>query len=282
MTAGTDSKILKRLEDWERKEGPLSRALEFYHKLLRIQSEVRSSISPLKLSLTSEAINSRMTEGKPLLKFDDLTIDWWLLQKTFRDVIALLSSYSILPAEATDSLNKIGSSPALLRDVSRAWFEGTEFPPGVISGEIDGALVKSAILSAFKPFLVAYQEALLGSVNQELWRRAYCPICGGSPDFAFLEKEHGARWLLCSRCDAEWLFQRLECPYCGTKDQKALSYFVGEEKSHPYRLYVCSKCQTYLKAIDLRSAGLDVLLPLERVMTLDMDRQAQEKGYKPG
>jgi len=27
---------------------------------------------------------------------------------------------------------------------------------------------------------------------------------------------------------------------------------------------------------------LQVLLPLERVMTLDMDGQGQEKGYKPG
>ena len=35
-------------------------------------------------------------------------------------------------------------------------------------------------------------------------------------------------------------------------------------------------------AIDLRRTESQVLLPLERVMTLDMDREGQEKGYKPG
>ena len=49
-----------------------------------------------------------------------------------------------------------------------------------------------------------------------------------------------------------------------------------------YRLYTCDECKCYIKAIDLRKAGTDVLLPLERVMTLDMDRQAVEAGYHPG
>jgi len=116
-------------------------------------------------------------------------------------------------------------------------------------------------------------------VNQERWRRGYCPICGGNPDFAFLDKERGARWLLCSGCDAEWLFQRLECPYCGTQDQDALAYFTDDEGL--YRLYVCERCKRYLKALDLRQAKSEVLLPLERLFTFDIDAQAQEYGYSP-
>lgn len=115
-------------------------------------------------------------------------------------------------------------------------------------------------------------------MDQERWRRNYCPICGGHPDFAFLEKELGARWLLCSRCDTEWLFQRLQCPYCGNQTQKDLAYFTDDEGL--YRLYVCEQCHKYIKAIDLRVAKSDILLPLERLFTLDMDRQAQEKGYQ--
>jgi len=133
-----------------------------------------------------------------------------------------------------------------------------------------------------KPFLFAYSRLLLPEVDQELWRRRYCPVCGGKPDFAYLDKEKGARWLLCSRCDAEWLFLRLQCPYCGTQDQNALAYFTDEEESHLYRLYVCEQCHTYIKAIDLRCTESEVLLPLERVTTLDLDKQVQEKGYKPG
>jgi FdhE protein len=92
--------------------------------------------------------------------------------------------------------------------------------------------------------------------------------------------EEGARWLVCGRCDAEWRFQRLECPFCGTRDQGNLAYFSGGQGL--YRLYVCEECKGYIKAIDLRHSQSEVLLPLEWIGTLDMDRQACELGYRPG
>ena len=49
-----------------------------------------------------------------------------------------------------------------------------------------------------------------------------------------------------------------------------------------YRLYTCEQCHTYLKTIDLRNADAEVFMPVERVLTLDMDRQAQDMGYQPG
>ncbi|MBE0481431.1 MAG: formate dehydrogenase accessory protein FdhE, partial [Dehalococcoidia bacterium] len=49
-----------------------------------------------------------------------------------------------------------------------------------------------------------------------------------------------------------------------------------------YRLYLCEQCKSYLKAIDLRQAGENILVPLERLLTVDMDRQGQEEGYRPG
>ena len=44
---------------------------------------------------------------------------------------------------------------------------------------------------------------------------------------------------------------------------------------------VCDRCKNYLKAIDLRQAKSEVLLPLERLYTLDIDSQAQQYGYHP-
>jgi formate dehydrogenase maturation protein FdhE len=57
------------------------------------------------------------------------------------------------------------------------------------------------------------------------------------------------------------------------------------QKSLPaglYRLYVCEQCHKYIKAVDLRCSEPEVSLPLERIFTLDIDRQAEEKGYRPG
>ena len=139
--------------------------------------------------------------------------------------------------------------------------------------------MQAIIQATLKPFLVSHAKALIDFIDQERWRRRYCPICGGRPDFAFLDNEQGTRWLLCSRCDAEWLFQRLQCPFCGTHDQKALAFFTDD--AGLYRLYVCEQCKHYLKTIDLRQAKSEVLLPLERFDTLGMDTQAQQQGYSP-
>jgi len=164
--------------------------------------------------------------------------------------------------------------------VANAWYEGRSFRDVAKKAGIDEELLVSVIGATLKPFLCAYSRLLLPEIEQELWRRRYCPICGGRPHFAYLDREEGARWLVCSRCDTEWLFLRLECPYCGTQDPGALAYFIGD--SPLYRLYVCEECRTYIKAIDLKWAQSEVLLPLECVTTVDMDREAQTRGYRPG
>lgn len=95
---------------------------------------------------------------------------------------------------------------------------------------------------------------------------------------AYLDRERGSRWLLCSRCDFTWLYHRLQCPYCGNLDQNTLAFFSDEKGL--YRLQVCECCKCYLKTIDLRKTDDEVLLPLERLLTTDMDRQAREEGYR--
>ena len=129
-----------------------------------------------------------------------------------------------------------------------------------------------------RPFLAAASEALSPLVVPELWRRHRCPICGGQPDLAFLEREAGARWLVCGRCDASWLFQRLQCPHCQNQDNHTLGYFTSEEGG-AYRLYVCDRCKGYLKAVDLRRVPGEFAPAVERYLTAALDLQAREAGY---
>jgi len=273
---GTDA-IISYLEKKESKEGALPQLLQFYQKLLRIQSRAEQKLASLpEPSLSSEAINKRIERGLPLVSFDKFVPDRSLLQDIFTEVTAIFAEYPELFGELPKKLKKPLTAHLLTREAVKAWFKGAKLPT---TDGVSEHLLAAVIHATLKPFLVSHAKALLGFIEQERWRRGYCPICGGSPDFASLDKEYGARWLLCSRCDTEWLFQRLECPYCGTQDQNALAYFTSDEG--PYRLYVCEQCKRYLKAIDLRQAKSDVLLPLERLYTLDIDRQAQEQGYSP-
>lgn len=272
-------RIIKKLKEQKRKEGKLPQVLEFYNKLVEIQSRVGKRVSVPSPSFSNEEVEARAEEGRPLTVFSDLVLDRRLLGETFKEVAAIFSEYPELFGEIPEQFKGSAVEQFITQDMVKAWFEGTELPVGVITSDDNKELIKDIIHASMKPFLASYAAVLLEMVNQEKWRRGYCPICGGNPDFGFLDKERGSRWLVCSRCDAEWLFQRLQCPYCGTTNQNDLAYFTDDEGL--YRLYICEQCKHYLKAIDLRQTKSEVLVPLERLYTLDLDKQAQEKGYSP-
>lgn len=268
-------KIISYLEAKEKQEG-LAPLLEFYLKLLRIQLRIEQKLtSRLVPSLTREAIDKRIVSGTPLIGFNELVLDKSLLAETFTEVTRTFADYPELVGEIPGTVQGPGVAGELLTKAIKAWFDGVEIEP--VLGEGRKQLLEALIHAAVRPFLISHARTLRGSIDQERWRRGYCPVCGGSPDFAYLEKERGTRWLVCSRCDTEWVFQRLDCPFCRNQDQNKLGYLTDD--SGLYRLYVCEKCRRYLKAIDLRVAKEEVLLPLERLLTLDLDRQAKEQGY---
>jgi FdhE protein len=268
-------RILDRLNAIEKEEGSLPRLLEFYRELIQIQTRVGQELDRPNPGLSSEAIHQRTAAGKALITASDFTDDLNLLQNTFQEVAALFREYADLFDNAPEEFGRL-TGVRITPDSIKAWYEGA---PLTANKDVNQALLKELVHAAAKPFLSSYASALTDSIEQEQWRRGYCPVCGGNPDFSFLEKESGARWLLCSRCDTEWLFERLKCPYCNNTDQKKLSYYTSDEGL--YRLYVCDNCKHYLKAIDLRNAKPDTLIPLERLLTLEIDVQARDYGYTP-
>lgn len=278
VTTDTGNRILHKISELEKEEGGLPLLLEFYRKLLQIQTKAQKRNGIPKLSLNSETIQKRTEKGLPLISFDELTHNWILVQDTSARVAELFASYPQLFGEIPERLKKPESGRLLTRRAVKAWFTGKELPSTILDSASEN-LIWAIIQATLQPFLTGYASALKSSVDQENWRRGYCPVCGGSPDMAALKPEYGARWLLCSRCNTEWLFQRLECPYCGTKEQSELSFLTDDEQL--YRLYLCEHCKCYLKAIDLRKTKTEVLLPLERLYTIDLDKQAKERGYNP-
>jgi FdhE protein len=275
-----EERILQKLEEVEQ-EGRVSPGLmRAYRDLLQVQARAKKDFAASKADSTaaigSEAICERLGQRIPLLSFNDLALDWEQVRSVLQEVTVVLAKDAQEPSAEIEGLKNIASDRPLLQYIVKLWYEGSSLSPIAT----DSIILSSVIQAALKPFLALHAEALLPKVNQESWRRRICPVCGGKPNFAFLDRERGARWLLCSRCDAEWLFQRLECPYCGSQDQDALAYFTDDQGL--YRLYVCQRCRTYLKAIDLRRTTGEVLLPLEQLLTLDMDRQGQERGYRAG
>ncbi|MBI2869431.1 MAG: formate dehydrogenase accessory protein FdhE [Chloroflexi bacterium] len=263
----TDTRrLIQRLNEQAQKEGELPRLLKFYRELLEAQEQVEERMSsrpPVEKS--REDILRQLEEGVPLLTGEDVTPYLDELRRAFKQVSTIYAAY----ADLFDI------------DMAQPEPEFPETPVRVCGGpgeatEPAGSLARSVLHSTLRPFITSRARAL--SFPQESWRRSYCPVCGGLPDLAYLDQEKGARWLLCSRCDTGWLYQRLQCPACGTQEQGVLSFLTDD--SGRYRVYLCDSCRHYIKAIDLRQAGTGTPVALERFYTLGLDRQAIERGYK--
>jgi len=275
-----DRAIIERLDGWSSSTPQWPRSIETGIRLLRLSIEAQPRIGTPKPHLTRDAVSALLMQGKPILAFDDLNLDWPLLAELFRAAIRILVVEMPGSDENSQRLNQLAGNTLLLRQVARDYYCDTPLSVTATEHCIDTSLMEACISAALAPFLAAHSEALSELVAQELWRRKGCPLCSGAADFAFLEKEQGTRWLICSRCSMEWLFQRIQCPYCGTQKHESLAYRTNSQGL--YRLYTCEECHCYVKAVDLRKASPEVLLPLERILTVDLDRQAKEANYRPG
>ncbi len=105
-----------------------------------------------------------------------------------------------------------------------------------------------------------------------------CPVCGSSPNLAYLS-ENGKRHLVCGFCRCEWPAKRILCPHCGNDQADTLTYFYNEEEN-AYRVYTCDKCKQYVKTVDTRQLSRSFYPPLESLITLHLDLQAESMGYK--
>jgi FdhE protein len=272
VTTQVDSKVAEQLTKWKHRA---PNYIELHRRLLQLKVE---NSYLLTLGRHISEISERFAQANFILQFEDLLPDWPALERLFQEGSSIIGEYIPSTAPTTSALEKLITHPLLMKEAARAWYHYSLSISIANEMGVDREMLSLCFKSAFHPVLIRYSEKLSPLVNQDAWRKCVCPICGGKPDFAFLNKEAGARWLICSRCDAEWLFSRIECPFCGNRDQDTLAYFTDEKEL--YRLYTCERCRSYIKTIDLRRTEGEVLFPLERILTLDLDRQAVEAGYK--
>jgi len=280
MIKRTVQENVKRLRKEGEEWGLPSRGVEFYIRLFQIQSEMEQRIGAVKPALDKKGAEHRMESGVPLIKPGELQLDGFLLKEAFSSTLEAYVDFADLFGKPFGEKKKDENHSALKRLIGEC-LDGTGSPhASAIKGTPEDLLAKAILCATLRPFWVVHSRALVGFVDPRRWRLGTCPVCGGRADFAFLDRENGSRWLVCCCCDAQWLFQRLQCPYCDNQNEDSLSYFTDEKEI--YRLYVCERCGTYLKAADLRHMDRDLFVPLERLLTLSLDSQAREKGYTPG
>ena len=112
-------KILSRLAEVEK---PPPRSLEFYRQILNAQKKAKKPDSPPNLAALKEKAPQRLAQGKPMLTFREVSIDWAELQKLFQEIAKLSNEYISPVPEEVEELNRIGSDPAVLKEAAKTWF----------------------------------------------------------------------------------------------------------------------------------------------------------------
>lgn len=269
------AEILQELRSQADKRAELADTIELHCELLEAQAHAQ--VPPGRSALSGEEASARLQQGYPLLAPEHLVVDG-------RTLAGLFDQIGLIVAERRPELAETLARIRGWLDERRQQIEAVAVEylrEGRLRGEeeagLDGNLLAFIFINALRPFLRAQAQALAPWVDDSVWYRGRCPICGGEPDLAALERESGRRRLLCSRCDSEWAFRRVGCPFCGNDDPHQLAYYPSDDQV--YRLNVCEQCRRYLKTIDLRQVAGERLLPAERVLTVAMDVAALQAGY---
>jgi FdhE protein len=272
------SEITKALKQGAERHPELADTIDLYCTLLEIEG--RAQVPPHQPALSKSEAQARLGEGRPLVSPEELDADPQTLGDLCAEIGFTIAKHK---RERVKTLAQIHAWLYERREGIRAL--AVEYLRQGQIAEGDGAALDRGLLAfifsrALRPFLRAQAQALAPWVDDGTWYRGYCPICGGEPDMAALEREAGRRRLLCSRCDNEWTFRRLGCPFCGNEEPQQLGYYPSDDQV--YRLSVCERCHRYLKTIDLREAAGEHPLAGERVLTVGMDAAAEKAGYRGG
>ena len=272
------AKILQELHSQADKRPDLADTIELHRELLEVQA--RAQVSPCRAALSGEEATERLQQGSPLLPLESLALDGQTLAGLCDQIGSIVAESR---PELAEGLGRIRAWLDEKREQIEALAAEYLREGRVREGEgagLDANLLAFIFNNALRPLLRAQAQALALSVDDSMWYRGRCPICGGEPDLAALERGSGRRRLLCSRCDSEWTFHRVGCPFCGNDDPLQLAYYPSDDQV--YRLSVCERCRRYLKTIDLRRVAGERLLPAERVLTVAMDMAALDAGYGEG
>jgi FdhE protein len=270
--------IAEALEQGAERHPELADTIRLYCALLEIQD--RAQVPPHQPALTAAEAHARLEQGHPLVSPDELDADPTSLAELCTRIAFTIAEHK---RERVKALAQIHASLYERRDQIRML--GVEYlrsgrVPASDRAGINRGLLTFVLNSGLRPFLRAQAEALAPLVDDASWYRGYCPICGGVPDMGALEKSNGRRRLLCSRCDSEWTFRRVGCPFCGNEELGQLAHYPSDD--NVYRLSVCERCRCYLKTIDLREVAGEHPLAAERILTAGMDGAAERMGYRGG
>ena len=227
---------------------------------------------------------TQQREGRPLVRFGDIPLEWSDFRLTLRQTADILRRYDALEPAEHAQIVAIGRAGNELEPIVSGWYDVSsgvhaERVSEMLSPRLPAgapASLEQVLVLAIRPFLARCAEAMMQRVDLSAWTHGHCPFCGWEPDFAVITPSADRR-LICGRCVAQWSFGAHQCPFCANDDRALITSFATRDGR--YRVYGCDVCRRYLKAYDGRSATRPVMVAVDSIATLPLDAAAMQRGY---
>ena len=280
--ASSLEQLQKRIDAIIQEKPSHKEVLEFLKEVMTEQHRTRTGTKTVPIRIDGEKTQA-FIEGHPLLDKRELSLDMPAATRLFKKLCRLLGRRE----ETSEDVKRVNQALRnkdlnLVELFKHAGTENDEYVRAISKKlEVREDILLFLAVNSVRPIFEAYANELKDRVDQEMWRKGYCPICGVMPLIAEL-REEGARFLVCSLCGFEWKFMRLRCPSCGNDDHEALRYFYTKSGGATNRIDICEKCRRYIKTFDTREMTGEVIPIVEDVGTLYLDVLAQEAGYLKG
>ncbi len=270
----SEPRELAELRALKEAQPELASAVDLQIELIQVQRRVQSRVSLPSIRLETEHLNALLSSA-PILRFDDLPIEWGDLRFLLRATASAMRSHDALDEPEFRRVEILARDTERLPAVMRSWYEATRPGAGSPDPEVSG--LESVLLQSMRPFLTRSADAIMARSDLSSWNQGSCPLCGGEPDFAVITPA-ADRLLICGRCSARWRFDQLTCPFCMNSNRSRITSFASRDGR--YRLYACDVCERYIKAFDARHSTRPVMPVVDTVATLPFDAAAIQKGYK--
>lgn len=239
---------------------------------------MRSRLATPWIDAPDAALRERLASGGPLVRFDELAVEWSECRLLFRQITDVLRRHDAIEAHEAARLHDLGRHVDLQGIASGWYIRAPGFPPGPTPAIVTALpeMLDDVMGWALRPVLTRTADVLQQRLSLSAWTASTCPVCGGAPDFGYITPS-AERLLACGRCHARWPFDQMACPYCPNRDPRRLTTFATQDGW--YRVVACQACKRYLKMLDGRRATRGLLLPVDLVATLPLDAAAMQKGF---
>jgi FdhE protein len=224
----------------------LAATLAPYGALLDAWAEVAPGVAP---TWSADDCRSQWRRGAPLLSGLAIDLGAERIEPLLEVALGLLASVA-------------AADPASLQGFAEAWDAGRIRPASLLPqpgrvGSMDDSrglpaeMVGFVACASLRPHLEGLLEDSRAYLEAGAWELGACPFCGGPPGFSDI-REDGRRQLACHLCGGQWLFPRLQCPFCGTDRTSDLGRLDLGGAEEGYFLSTCTACRAYIKELDRR------------------------------